>query len=131
MRAQGSSSPATCPTSLPLRLGAGGTRFKALEALALGSPLVATAIGYEGIDVTDNENVLMAEDAGTFADRCVSILKSPDLRFTLSRNGRRLVEERYNWASLGQRLVERITSIYDARRRPHFPERVVNLSASP
>jgi glycosyltransferase involved in cell wall biosynthesis len=117
--------------ALPLRLGAGGTRFKALEALALGSPLVSTAIGYEGLDVTDNVNVLMAEDAVTFADRCVSLLKSPELRLALVRNGRRLVEDRYNWASLGQRLVERIASISDMKRRSHFPERAVNVSPSP
>ena len=106
--------------SVPLRLGAGGTRFKVLEALALGSALVSTAIGYEGVEVTDGENVMMAEDAGTFADRCVRVLRSPELRLTLSRNGRRLIEERYDWAVLGQRLVDRITAIADTRRSEHF-----------
>ena len=35
-----------CP--VPLRAGAGGARFKVLEALALGTPVVSTAIGAEG-----------------------------------------------------------------------------------
>lgn len=104
---------------VPLRLGAGGTRFKVLEALALGSALVSTAIGYEGVNVTDGENVMMAEDAGTFADRCIAVLKSPDLRQKLSRGGRRLIEDQYNWAILGQRLVDRITGICDTKGKMH------------
>ena len=36
-------------TVVPLRAGAGGTRLKVLESMALGTPLVSTAIGYEGV----------------------------------------------------------------------------------
>ncbi len=91
--------------AVPLRLGAGGTRFKVLEALALGAPMVSTAIGIEGVAVTDRMNVLMAEDAQTFADCCLQILESPELRNRLSREGRRLIEDRYSWSTLGDQVT--------------------------
>jgi glycosyltransferase involved in cell wall biosynthesis len=89
-----------------LRLGAGGARFKVLEALALGTALVSTAIGYEGVEVTDGVDVLMAEDAATFAACCVRVLRDPGLRRTLSEGGRRLMEQKYDWSVLGAKLLE-------------------------
>jgi glycosyltransferase involved in cell wall biosynthesis len=97
--------------TVPLRLGAGGARFKVLESLALGSALVSTAIGYEGVEVSDNVNMLAAEDAATFADRCIRVLASPDLRARLGANGRRLIEERYDWAKLGAALELRLLAL--------------------
>ncbi|MEJ0044900.1 MAG: glycosyltransferase family 4 protein [Rhodospirillales bacterium] len=36
---------------IPLRVG-GGTRIKAFESMAVGRPVVSTAIGIEGLDLT-------------------------------------------------------------------------------
>ena len=47
---------------VPLRAG-GGTRLKILESMALGTPVVSTSKGAEGLDVTDGENILIADDA--------------------------------------------------------------------
>lgn len=43
---------------VPIRQG-GGTRLKILEAMAVGTPVVATSKGAEGLDVTDGENILL------------------------------------------------------------------------
>jgi glycosyltransferase involved in cell wall biosynthesis len=91
--------------AVPLRLGAGGARFKVLEALALGTALVSTAIGYEGVEVTDGVDVLMAEDAATFAACCVRVLREEGLRRALSAGGRRLMEQKYDWSVLGAQLL--------------------------
>ncbi len=86
---------------IPLRLGAGGARFKVLESLALGTPMVSTAIGFEGLAVSDGENILQAEDAPTITRRCIEVLQSPELRQRIASGGRSLFERRYTWDILG------------------------------
>ena len=51
---------------VPLRIG-GGTRLKILEAMAMGKAVVSTSVGCEGLDVTDGENILVADDPADFA----------------------------------------------------------------
>jgi glycosyltransferase involved in cell wall biosynthesis len=98
-------------TVVPLRLGAGGARFKVLESMALGTPLVSTAIGYEGVAVTDRVNILMAEGAESFAARTTEILTSPALRDEIARGGRALMERVYNWDILGDEFEAEITRL--------------------
>ena len=47
---------------IPLWVGS-GTRIKAFEAMAMGRPVVSTSLGIEGLDVTDGEHFLRADDA--------------------------------------------------------------------
>ncbi len=88
---------------VPLRLG-GGTRLKILEALALGTPVVSSSKGAEGLDVTDGEDILIANEPQDFAAKVITLLRSPALRQRLAANGRRLVEARYDWRVVGERL---------------------------
>lgn len=88
---------------VPLRLGAGGARLKVLEALALGTPVVATAVGYEGVAVTDDVDILAAEEPAEFARRTVEVLRSPAKRARLAAAGRQLIESRYDVRVLGKR----------------------------
>jgi glycosyltransferase involved in cell wall biosynthesis len=89
---------------VPIRQG-GGTRLKILEAMALGTPVVATSKGAEGLDVVDGEHLLLADNPGAFANRTMELLSSPDLRQRLIANARRLVEGRYDWQSIGAHFV--------------------------
>lgn len=91
---------------VPLRAGGGGVRFKVLEAMALGTPMVSTAIGAEGVAYTDGVDILMAEDPETFADHVIQMLKNPGYRQRIADGGRRLIEEKYDW----QRLAAGIAS---------------------
>ena len=90
---------------VPIRQG-GGTRLKILEAMALGTPVVATSKGAEGLDAVDGEHLLLADDPEAFARRTVELLGNPALRHDLAANARRLVEDRYDWAAIGQRFVD-------------------------
>jgi glycosyltransferase involved in cell wall biosynthesis len=81
---------------VPLRSG-GGTRLKILEALALGRPVISTPLGAEGLEVVDGESILLAETPAQFADHLVALAGSSELRERLVRNGRALVEARYDW----------------------------------
>lgn len=88
---------------VPLRVGA-GTRLKVLEAMALGTPVVATSKGAEGLEVTPEEDILIADESGTLAEQVVRLLEDATLRDRLSRNGRRLVREKYDWQTVGQQF---------------------------
>jgi polysaccharide biosynthesis protein PslH len=89
---------------VPLRQG-GGTRLKILEAMALGTPVVSTRKGAEGLEVIDGQHLLLANHPADFADCTVRLLREPGLRASLAANARRLVEQRYDWAQIGQRFV--------------------------
>jgi sugar transferase (PEP-CTERM/EpsH1 system associated) len=96
---------ATAVCVVPLRAG-GGTRLKILEAMALGRPVVSTAIGCEGLDVIHGEHLLIAETPEQFAANTVRLLKDPELSHYLCRNARKLVETRYGWDRIAQRLLD-------------------------
>ena len=76
--------------------------MKILEAMALGTPVVATSKGAEGLEVTPGHDILIADDPSGFAAGVARLLKDATLRQKLSVNGRKLVEARYDWAVLGQ-----------------------------
>lgn len=90
---------------VPLRQG-GGTRLKILEAMALGTPVVATSKGAEGLEAVDGEHLLLADDPAAFAAATLRLLREPALRARLAANARRLVEARYDWSHIGASFVD-------------------------
>ncbi len=89
----------------PLQSG-GGTRLKILEAMALGTPVTATSKGAEGLDVTPDKNILIADNPDDFALQCLRVLDSTSLRNTLAGEARQLVEQYYDWAMIGKKFCE-------------------------
>lgn len=89
---------------VPLHAG-GGTRLKILEALASGRPVVSTSVGAEGLDVLPDEHLLIADSAEAFARAVATLLEDQELAAQLAFNGRALVESRYGWPEITQRLV--------------------------
>jgi glycosyltransferase involved in cell wall biosynthesis len=79
---------------IPLRVG-GGTRIKAFEAMAMGLPVVSTAIGIEGLDVDDGVHFLRADGAGALVEATLRLLADGALRLRLSQAARELVEARF------------------------------------
>ncbi|GAA5160669.1 glycosyltransferase [Viridibacterium curvum] len=79
---------------IPLRVG-GGTRIKAFEAMAMGCPVVSTAIGIEGLDVTPDEHYLLRDAPQDQANAVLALLRDADLRERISRQARQCVEDRY------------------------------------
>ncbi|MBP1684186.1 MAG: putative glycosyltransferase [Deltaproteobacteria bacterium] len=94
----------------PVRIG-GGTRVKILEAMALGTPVVATSKGAEGLDVRHGVHLLIADTPHAFAEQVLHLLADPELRAELSRNARQMVEARYNWTTIGRRLAELVAAL--------------------
>jgi glycosyltransferase involved in cell wall biosynthesis len=90
---------------VPLRAGS-GMRVKILDAWARGIPIVSTSIGCEGIEVQHGENILIADTPQTFAQAVVAVIRDRELAQRLAENGRRLVEERYDWRVVYRNLDE-------------------------
>lgn len=81
---------------VPLRIGS-GTRLKILEALAMGCPVISTSIGCEGLEVTNGQDILIADKPAKFARRIVDVVTDTRLRQRISKNARRLAETKYSW----------------------------------
>lgn len=88
----------------PLRDG-GGTRLKILEAMALGTPVVATSKAAEGLAVQHGEHLLIADTPVEFAAAVIRVLADCTLGAQLSTRARRLVEEKYDWATIASHFV--------------------------
>lgn len=77
--------------------GSGGTRYKILEAMASGLPVVSTKIGIEGLGVKSGVHALISDDVATIADYAVEMSENFRLRPLLIKNAKRLVGENYDW----------------------------------
>lgn len=84
---------------VPLHAG-GGMRVKILDAWNWGLPIVSTTIGAEGIVVEPEENILIADEADTFAQATIRLLTEPLLADRLVQNGRQTVLEKYSWQKI-------------------------------
>jgi len=88
----------------PLFAG-GGMRIKVLEAMALAKPIVATSIGAGGIEVTPGRDLIIADDAASFADAVVRLLRDGELRSRMGDTARSTVTERYDAGTIARELV--------------------------
>jgi glycosyltransferase involved in cell wall biosynthesis len=87
----------------PIRHG-GGTRVKVLEAMATGRPVVSTTIGCEGLGITHEDGVLIADDPRGFAEMVLRVLGDPALAARLSDAGHTHVTQCFDWDAIGIQL---------------------------
>ena len=89
----------------PLRFGL-GVKNKILEAMAAGSPIVATSRSLTGTPLIDGQHAIIADDDAKFAESIIKLLDEPGLRDSLSREARRKVEAEYSWTSITSAFEE-------------------------
>jgi glycosyltransferase involved in cell wall biosynthesis len=88
---------ASSSVSVAPLLSGGGTRLKILEAMALGTPVVATSKGAEGLDVIAGKHLLLANSPAEYAECVIRLLNDENLRLHLAQKARMLVQEKYDW----------------------------------
>ena len=79
----------------PLRFGA-GVKGKINQSMAFGVPVVATSLAVEGMDLTDREDILLADEPEDFARALIELYESEDLWNRLSENGIRETRASYS-----------------------------------
>jgi glycosyltransferase involved in cell wall biosynthesis len=88
---------------VPLLSGS-GTRFKILEAWAAGRAAVSTPIGAEGLGARDGEQLLIADEAASFAAAVQALLENPARAQQIGEAGRDLYLDRYTWPAAWKSL---------------------------
>lgn len=83
-----------------------GILNKILQALAVGTPVVATSIACQALQVKDGEHLLVADEPEEYADAVIRLLMDNNLRKKISFNARQYVEQHHNWQQIGDRLEQ-------------------------
>jgi polysaccharide biosynthesis protein PslH len=94
----------------PLRI-ARGVQNKVLEALAVGKAVASTTEGVAGLNVTDGDQLLIANSPRKLAEYIINLIRNEGLRCELGERARRFVEEQHDWAPLLQRFVEMLEAL--------------------
>jgi glycosyltransferase involved in cell wall biosynthesis len=94
----------------PVRYGT-GTRIKILEAMAYGCPVVSTSKGCEGLEITPNEDIFVADSPADFAQACVSLLQDEAKREAMGKAGRELILQNYSRSHQHDKLVKLLSEI--------------------
>lgn len=90
---------------VPLHSGS-GMRIKIIEGMALGKPIVTTAIGTEGISTTSGHNIIVAEDAKGFVDSISELIENREVFDKISRNAIEYIHEKFDNLSSAGALIE-------------------------
>ncbi len=111
---------------VPLRIG-GGTRLKIVESLAMGTPVVSTSIGAQGLDLKSDEEILLADTAEVFVQQMYRLLTDPALRERVAVAGCAVARERFSWKGIGHLLAGE----YEKRFAPPSRQELLGVSFDP
>jgi glycosyltransferase involved in cell wall biosynthesis len=96
----------------PLLYGA-GIQNKVLEAMACGTPVVASALAVSALQAQPDQDCLVANSPQTFAQASLALLHDPALRERVGAAGRHYVERQHDWNTIAAQLE----SIYEKSMR--------------
>ena len=100
---------------VPLRFGA-GTKRKVFQSLMAGTPVVATPVAVEGMDLIHKEHVLVGGDPRSLATNLKRLLLEPALWGDLVERGATHAAETHGTRDAARRLVTAMKEILSSPR---------------
>jgi polysaccharide biosynthesis protein PslH len=85
-----------------------GIQNKVLEAMALGTPVVASSSASAGLQAVPGRDLLVADDPKAFAASVLHLLDDVVLSNQLAEHGLAYIARYHNW----ERILERLTEVY-------------------
>ena len=95
---------------VPLRFSA-GIQNKVLEAMALRKAVVTTSKAARGIEGEDGKHFVVADTEEEMAEKILELLADDSKRREIGQNARELVEKKYRWDIVGQKLLKEIEEV--------------------
>lgn len=83
-----------------------GQQNKILEAMAMGIPCITSDQVNQAIGATQNESILIANDAENCQEQISLLLENPLLQQKLSSQGLNFIRKSYSWERHGKQLEE-------------------------
>ena len=90
---------------VPLFSGS-GMRIKIIEGMALGKPIVTTAVGTEGISTTSGVNIVITEDADGFVQSISDLIEDYEYFERIGKNAIEYIHENFDNLSSAGSLIE-------------------------
>lgn len=85
----------------PIRIG-GGTKYKILEAMASGLPVITSFLGVTGMEGAHKKHFIVAESAGDVLESIAFLLDNTK-RLNIVTAARKLIEKEYSWDTIAQK----------------------------
>jgi glycosyltransferase involved in cell wall biosynthesis len=82
-----------------------GIQNKVLEAMALGTPIVASPLAVAALNIRAGHHVLVASSPCEFAEAVERLFGDEPLRAALAQHAREYIQRNHNWQSVTDQLV--------------------------
>ena len=87
-------------------LSGSGMRIKIIEGMAIGKVIISTSIGAEGINCTNNKNIIIADSATEFSNAIIKCLTNKSFCDKISNNAKKLIFEEYSNETISDNLID-------------------------
>jgi glycosyltransferase involved in cell wall biosynthesis len=99
----------------PIKDG-GGTKLKILNAMAMGSVVIADPIACEGIDATPGVELMTAATTADYVAAARALLSEPERYLAMAAAARKRIEQKYSYAAIGLALKTCYESVVESFR---------------
>ena len=93
---------------VPLLSGS-GMRIKIIESMALGKTVITTLVGAAGIQYTEFEDIIIADNVPKMVENICRLYEHPEEAEAIGLNARRLIEEVYD----NKKIINRLEIFYN------------------
>lgn len=89
-----------------------GIKNKVLQAMAMGKAVVSTKLGAESVSVTNNTDIIIANEPSEFSEKVITLINDKQLRTNLGLSARKTIESKYSWENTFSAYDKMYDSLY-------------------